>query len=134
MSMYTTTPATLDAMVRQIMSPGVVSLPAGSTLRDACGAMTRHNVHAVVVVDRVGHPIGLLTAAAVVACRGLDLDVRPVGLEMDEEIVLVSPTANGEAAAALLDRPGVTHLLVATSPDSAAEGVVTSHDIARLLA
>ena len=126
--------AVLDTMVRRFMSPGVVSLPADSTLRDACRAMTRHGVHAVVVVDRASRPIGLVTSAGIVARRGHDLDVRPAGLEMDEEIVLVSPTATAAAAAELLDRPGVTHLLVAGSPGVAPEGVVTVHDITRLLA
>ena len=124
----------LDTMVRRVMSPGVVSLPADSTLRQACGAMARHGVHAVLVVDTDSRPVGWFTSAGLVARRHQDLDVRPIGLELDEEITVVAPTATAEAAAALLERPGVTHLLVATSPHHAAEGIVTSHDLARLLA
>ena len=130
----TTRTGALGRMVRRVMSPGVVSLPSDATLREACGAMARHGVHAVVVVDRDSRPVGLVTAGGIVRHRDHDLDVRPVGLELDEEIVSISPTASAEQAAELLALPGITHLLVSPSPRHPPEGVVTAHDLVRLLA
>lgn len=126
--------ARLDTMVRRFMSPGVVSLPATAPLQEACQAMARHGLHAIVVVADDGRPAGLVTSAGLVARRSRDLALRPVGLEIDEQITLITPSATAEAAAKILEQPGVTHLLVAASLDAVPEGMVTSLDVVKLLA
>ena len=124
---------TTGAMVSEIMTAGVVSLPDDASLRDACRAMDRHSVHAILVVGNGGVHRGFVTAPGLLARRGMDVDLLPLAEALDEPAIEVPPTASVESAAALLDAPGTSHLLVCRGDGRPPEGIVTALDVIRAL-
>ena len=58
----------LDTPVRELMSPGVLSLVEDASLRHVLAAMRRHRVHAVAVCGREsGTPLGWVTTRGLLA-------------------------------------------------------------------
>ena len=124
----------LSAEVRDVMTPGVVSIPADASLRHAYAAIDAHGIHAVLVVERKsGAPMGWVTASGLLhwALRGSRQ--HSAGQAVCEPVHRVSPSATVAEAAEILSRPGVSHVLVAHHGDSVPEGVVSDIDVVRLI-
>jgi CBS domain-containing protein len=124
---------TLEGEVRDIMTPGVVSLPEDAGLRRVHEAMVKHNVHAVLVVERkTGHPLGWVTARGLLPWAGKVGAVRTARQAISEPIETISPSARINRAVELMIETGVSHLLVANRPTAMPEGVVSDMDVVRL--
>jgi CBS domain-containing protein len=132
--MTTARDARLDREVREIMRPGVISIPADASIRQAYGALAAHDVHAVLVVERKsGAPRGWVTAGGLLHWALRDSHNRTAAQAICEPIHTVSPSAPVREAAELLLEPGVSHVLVAHRGDSVPEGVVSETDVVRLV-
>jgi CBS domain-containing protein len=132
--MTTARNARLDCEVREIMRPGVISIPADASIRQAYGAIAAHGVHAVLVVERKsGAPRGWVTASGLLQWALRDSHNHTAAQAICEPIHTVSPSTPVREAAELLLERGVSHVLVAHRGDSVPEGVISDTDVVRLV-
>jgi CBS domain-containing protein len=120
----------LDLPVRAFMTQGVVTLVEDASVRQACGAMVGHRVHAVLVVGRVhGTPLGWVTSGGLLPYLQRDEASIAVRDAISEEPRTIEPSATAREALAALMGPETTHLLVTPRGAAAAEGVVSALDL-----
>lgn len=123
------TTAGLDREVRDVMTPGVVSVPADASLPRVHGALLAHGVHAVLVVDQHrGQALGWVSARGVLTAIAAGGGPRTAHQAISEPVTRISPSASAREAMAALVEPGVTHLLVSHG-DRMPEGVVSALDL-----
>jgi CBS domain-containing protein len=122
-----------DVQVRDIMTPGVVSIVEEASLTQVYRAMTAHGVHAVLVVGlRTGTPLGWVTARGLLAWMDSDHTLVRARDAITERVSTIEPGASAREAIRELSQPDVTHLLVARSEDTLPEGVVTAVNLIAL--
>ena len=126
--------ARLDREVREVMTPGVVSIPSDASINHVYGAIAAHEVHAILVVDRKSSvPLGWVTAGGLLHWALHGTHHHTVGQAICEPVHTVSPSDTVRDAAEILLRPGVSHVLVSHHGDSAPEGVISDVDVVRLM-
>lgn len=120
----------LDVPVRVLMTPGVVTVVEGASLRQAYGAMVAHNVHAVLVVggERAA-PLGWVTARGMLSHLAEADDLLCVRDAICEAPRTIDSTATAREAIAALSEPGTSHLLVTPRGMLIPEGVVSDLDL-----
>lgn len=124
----------LTILVRDIMRPGVVSLPEDASLLEAKRAMVRHGIHAVLIVGTdTGRPLGWVSDSGLLAWLERDLTAIDASRAITEPPHFVEPDAIARAALEALEAPGVSHLLVAPAGGSAPHGVVAAIDLVDLV-
>ena len=124
----------LDREVREVMTPGVVSIPSDASIGHVYSAISAHEVHAILVVDRRSSaPLGWVTAGGLLHWALHGTHHHTAGQAICEPVHTVSPSATVRDAAEILLRPGVSHVLVTHHGDSPPEGVVSDVDIVRLM-
>jgi|SRR5829696_4474911 len=125
----------LDREVRDLMRPGVISLPGRASLRQVQRTLTSHSVHAVLIMDtQSGKPLGWVTARGLLDHASRDLDLVSAASVVSEPAVTISPSASVRTAIDALLASNATRLLVCARGADAPEGVVTDLDLVRLLA
>jgi len=123
----------LTIPVRDIMRPGVVTLPEDASLLEAKRAMVRHHIHAVLIIDaNRGRPLGWVSDSGLLTWLERDLGALPAAHAITEPPHFVEPDAIARVALEALEAPGVTHLLVAPS-GGAPHGVVAAIDLVDLV-
>jgi CBS domain-containing protein len=123
----------LDRPVRSLMTPGVITVPEDSSLRQAYRAMAEHDVNSLLVVGaRHGTPLGWVTARGLLAWLDHDADLNHVGKAITEQPVAIHPSATAREALAELSRAGVSQLMVTRADDRLPQGVVTPIDLIEL--
>lgn len=106
------------------------------TLRAAAVRMTEEGVGCLIVIDRSGVLIGILTDRDIVVravAFGLDPDETRVADAMSSPAVTVSCTAEVEDAARLMREFGIRRLPVVESHGKAI-GIISMDDVVRVLA
>ena len=135
MSVPTTPSDRLETPVRTIMRPGVVSVSDDASLLQAKRALTRHGVHAILIVASAdGRPLGWVTDRGLLSWLEHDLALVLAGQAITEPATFVEPGATAREALDALRVPGVSHLLVARTPGTPPQGVVASLDLVELVA
>jgi CBS domain-containing protein len=120
----------LDTSVRDLMSPGVLSLVEDASLHHVMRAMRRHGVHAVVVSGRhTGMPLGWVTTHGLLAWVDRDHSLAVARDAITEPAVTVEPGATVREAVAKIRRERVGRLLVAHTPEAMPEGVIAELDL-----
>jgi CBS domain-containing protein len=66
----------MTTLVRDLMRPGLITCAKGVSLGEAAALLTRHRVHALVVVDEAGVPAGLLSDFDLLAGEWLSADAE----------------------------------------------------------
>lgn len=134
-------PSFEHARVSDAMRPRVLACPPGTALRDVARLMTTEHVHSVVVVrDRIDAS-GLITERpwAIVT----DLDVLRCADRVDEltagdapttELLTVRPGDTLADAAHRMTEHGVTHAVVVSPADGHPIGMLSSLDVAGVVA
>lgn len=129
-----------DTSVREAMHPGVVTCPPETPLRDVAVMMARYAIHAVVVftddvdTDRVG-VWGVVSDTDLVAAAGVhDVTGRTAGGTARTPVVTVSPADSLEHVAELMREHRVTHAVVVGDESERPVGIVSTLDVARVLA
>jgi CBS domain-containing protein len=129
-----------ETRIAEAMHEGVFTCPEDATLASVAGQMSRERIHAVVVSgvaaegrgDR--HAWGIVSdldlLRAVLAGSG-DLTAGKIAAV---EFLTVDADETVERAAQLMTEHEVTHLVVLDRRTGHAAGVVSTHDIARVLA
>jgi CBS domain-containing protein len=123
----------LDTPVRDLMSPGVLSIVEDASLRQLLRAMRRHHVHAIVVCGRqTGLPLGWVTTRGLLAWVDRDASLAVARDAITEPAVTIEPGATAREAVSVLSRERVGRVLVAHRPDRMPEGVVAEIDLLAL--
>ena len=116
----------LDIPVRDIMTPGVVSIAEDASLIQVFRAMRAHDVHAVLVVgSRHGLPVGWVTARGLLAWVGQDVGLAHARDAVTERVQTIEAGAAAREALRMLSQPETSHLLVVRGRDVLAEGVIS---------
>jgi CBS domain-containing protein len=125
------------ASVADAMSRGTLSCQSDTTLRTIAAMMAEHGVHSVVVTDLDGvseHAWGIVTDIDVVAAAGEDVDERTAGEVAATELLTIAPSDTLEHAAQLMTEHEVTHIVVVDSEGGKPLGVLSTLDVAGILA
>jgi CBS domain-containing protein len=119
----------LELDVRDVMTPGVVTISDDATLDQAVDAMAAHRIHAVLVAGRrAGTALGWVTTRGLLGLVGWDAQT-PATEAITEQATTIQPNASVRSAIYALALPGVTRLLVRRRPLDKVEGVITDYDL-----
>ena len=122
--------------VRDCMHAGVLTCSADTPLVDVAGIMTKHRVHAVAVIDDKRRPIGVVSALDVVAAASRDdeRETARVATAGTEPLITISADAPLDHAAKLMTKHRVHHLIVVDPAEGYPVGILSTLDIAVLVA
>ncbi len=123
-----------QATVLDAMRVGVVTCPADAPLREAARTMATYRIHSIVVLDIEGAPWGVISDLDLVGAAGLDLDTEKVGDVAGTEFLTVRAEEGLARAAGLMAEHGVSHLVVVKPDDGHAVGILSTLDVAGVLA
>jgi CBS domain-containing protein len=117
--------------VRDGMSPMVLTIGPGHTLRDAARLMSERGVGAAVVMDPDGSGPGILTERDVLTSvgAGQSPDVELVSDHLTRDVVFAEPSWSLEEAAAAMVRGGFRHLIVVERGETM--GILSVRDVVR---
>src|SRR5436190_12596502 len=127
-------------LVRDLMHTGLFTCPSESRLGDVARLLVKHHVHAVIVSDASGEPVGVLSDTDLLAGEWLSTDEASLSTmqEVTAGELMSSPPATVDAdapaseAAARLRSERLSRLLV--MDDGRPVGVVAVSDLVRGLA
>lgn len=122
----------LDTALADLMTPGVVAIPASASLRRVFDAIRVHRVHAVLVHDD-GAPLGWATCRALLRSATADLALHVARDAIDEPVVMLSPNAAAHEAIDRMVADGVGRVAVGHDPRELPEGVISDLDLVDLL-
>lgn len=124
----------LDTPLRELMTPGVITLPDSAALRAVFEAMRDHRIHAVLVVDRQsGAPRGWVTSRALLTHAATELGLVTAGHAVDEPVVTLDPAATAGEAVERMLASGASRIAVSHAHARLPEGVVSDLDLVALL-
>jgi CBS domain-containing protein len=117
--------------VREGMTPTVLTVGPGHTLRAVAGLMSERGVGAAVVIDPEGHGPGIITERDILRslAHGQDPDHEPVADHLTRDVVFAAPDWSLEEAAAAMVRGGFRHLIVLERGETA--GILSVRDVVR---
>jgi CBS domain-containing protein len=118
--------------VKQGMSPVVLTVGPGHTLREAASKMAEKKTGAAIVIDEESPAPGIITERDVLLSvgGGEDPDAERVGDHMSDSVIAAAPDWSLERAAGEMSRRGIRHLVVYEGPDLV--GVLSMRDIVRV--
>jgi CBS domain-containing protein len=117
--------------VREGMSPMVLTVGPGHSLREAARLMAQRGVGAAVVIDPDGMGPGILTERDILlsVAAGQDPDAELVEAHLTKDVVFAEPGWSLEEAAAAMVRGGFRHLIVVERGETV--GILSVRDIVR---
>lgn len=124
----------LDIPVRDLMRPGVIVIAEDASIEQAQRALLAHGVHAILVVEHGGRPLGWATSRGLLSWCNRDVALHAARDAVSEAALAVEPWSTAEEALAVLLRTGASRLLVARTADGLPEGVVADLDLLAVLA
>lgn len=127
--------------VADAMHPGVLTCPPEAPLRDVARMMARYRIHCVVVFTEDSDAEGAVGVWGVVSDADLaeavargDVEGRTAGGSARTPLVTVSPEAPLAEAARLMRERHVTHVVVVSPGTERPVGIVSTLDLARVVA
>lgn len=128
------TPSLEHARVADAMRVGVISCPPEASMEAVARIMVTNHVHAVMVTGLAGGtPWGVVTDGDLLAAATGAAD-RLAGSCATTDPVTVAPSERLQAAVELMERHRVTHLLVVDPETEHPIGVLSSLDVAGIVA
>jgi CBS domain-containing protein len=117
--------------VREGMSPTVLTVGPGRTLRAVARQMSERRVGAAIVIDPDGHGPGIITERDILASLGADEnpDSELVSDHLTRDVVFAAPDWSLEEAAGAMVRGGFRHLIVVERGETV--GVLSVRDVVR---
>ena len=117
--------------VREGMTPAVLTVGPGHTLRALARLMSERNVGAAVVIDPDGVGPGIITERDVLLSvgAGQDPDRELVAEHLTGDVVFAAPDWSLEEAATAMVRGGFRHLIVLEHGETV--GVLSVRDVVR---
>ena len=122
--------------VREAMHEGVLSCPTDTPLSTVAEMMAANGVHCVVVTDLDDVSVwGVVSDLDLVAAAGVrDLDAQCAGGSAATPALAIRPDDTLQRAAQVMTENAATHLLVVDESSGRPVGVLSTLDVARLLA
>ena len=113
------------------MSPMVLSVAPGHTLRAVAGLMSERKVGAAVVMDPDGTGPGIITERDILVSvgAGQDPDLESVAKHLTSDVVFAAPDWSLEEAAAAMVCGGFRHLIVLDQGEMV--GILSVRDVVR---
>ncbi len=113
------------------MSPTILAVGPGHTLRDAARLMSERHVGAAIVFDPDAPGTGILTERDILASVGAgeDPDRELVAEHLTRDVVYAAPDWSLEEAAAAMVRGSFRHLIVVEGGETV--GILSVRDIVR---
>jgi CBS domain-containing protein len=127
----------LTQTVGDAMTHGVINCPPETPLRLVARMMATHRVHAVVVHGTTAygsHEWGVVSDLDLVAAAPHDFDRRTAGTAASSPALTVTPDETLERVAQLMAENETAHVIVVDAPGGRPVGVVSTLDLARVLA
>jgi len=117
--------------VREGMTPTVLTVGPGHTLRETARLMSERQVGAAVVFDPHSPGPGIVTERDILHSIGAghDPDGEQVAEHLTRDVVFAAPDWSLEEAAAAMVRGGFRHLIVVE--DGATVGILSVRDVVR---
>jgi len=117
--------------VREGMTPTVLTVGPGHTLRAVARLMSDRGVGAAVVIDPEAPGPGIITERDILQslARGQDPDVEPVADHLTRDVVFAAPDWSLEEAAVAMVNGGFRHLIVLERGETA--GILSVRDVVR---
>ncbi|MCW3024572.1 MAG: hypothetical protein JWM29_4 [Solirubrobacterales bacterium] len=117
--------------VRDGMSPMVLTVGPGHTLRAVARLMAERAVGAAAVMDPDGNGPGIITERDILLSlgQGQDPDAESVGDHLTHDVVYAAPDWSLEEAAAAMVRGGFRHLIVLERGETV--GILSVRDVVR---
>jgi CBS domain-containing protein len=117
--------------VREGMSPTVLTVGPGHTLRAVARLMAEREVGAAVVIDPDGHGPGIITERDILLSLGAgqNPDAETVGAHLTRDVVFAAPDWSLEEAASAMVRGSFRHLIVLEGGETI--GVLSVRDVVR---
>jgi CBS domain-containing protein len=117
--------------VREGMTPAVLTVGPGHTLRAVARLMSERGVGAAVVIDPEGHGPGIVTERDILLSLGggQDPDHEMVAEHLTRDVVYAAPDWSLEEAAAAMVRGGFRHLIVLEHGETV--GILSVRDVVR---
>ena len=114
------------------MSPLVLTVGPGHTLREAAAKMVEKGTGAAIVIDDELPAPGIITERDLLLSvgNGEDPDSERVAEHMSDSVIAAAPDWSLERAAAEMSRRGIRHLVVYEGPELV--GVLSMRDIVRV--
>ncbi len=114
------------------MSPVVLAVGPGHTLRDAASKMAEKKTGAALVLDEESPAPRIITERDILLSvgGGQDPDTERVADHMSESVISAAPDWSLERAATEMSRRGIRHLVVYEGPELV--GVLSMRDIVRV--
>jgi CBS domain-containing protein len=130
----------MKKLVRDLMHPGPLTCRLDATLGQVSVLLTQHHVHALIVVDRDGRPIGIISDYDLLAGEWLSADpqslatmrILTAGELMSSPIDTIEASMPLGAAAQMLIEKDVNRLLV--TEKGAPAGVISTSDFVSSIA
>jgi signal-transduction protein with cAMP-binding, CBS, and nucleotidyltransferase domain len=118
--------------VKEGMSPVVLTVGPGHTLREAASKMVEKKTGAAIVIDEESPAPRIITERDLLLSVGTgeDPDSERVGDHMSDSVIAAAPDWSLERAATEMSRRGIRHLVVYEGPDLV--GVLSMRDIVRV--
>jgi CBS domain-containing protein len=128
-------PAFENATVTDAMRLGLIACAPDASLREIARIMATYRVHSVVITEMEGgRPWGIVSDVDLTAAAGKDLDDLTARDIWRTELVTIAADEPLTRAAELLADRGVTHLVVVQPHSGHPVGVVSTLDLAGVLA
>lgn len=127
-------------LVKDLMTPGVISAPKKTTVTELARMLTRHNVRALVINDADGYAVGVVSQTDIILARQgrsfEELDTMTAADVMTPNLIGCTTDTRVTEAVTLMTSHGI-HRLVVLEPDqtskSKAIGVVSMTDVINVL-
>jgi CBS domain-containing protein len=117
--------------VHEGMTPTILAVGPGHTLRDAARLMSERQVGAAIVIDTDGPGVGILTERDILTSvgGGQDPDRELVAEHLTRDVVYAAPDWSLEEAAAAMVSGRFRHLIVVEGGETV--GILSVRDIVR---
>jgi predicted transcriptional regulator len=119
--------------LRNVMRPGVVVIAEDASVAQAQRALLAHHVHAVLVIERTGRPLGWATTTGLLGFVERDVVSLSAREAVSEHASTLEPWRPVRDALQAMRHEGVSRILVASSAGRLPEGVVSELDLLALL-
>ncbi len=123
----------LPVLVREIMTPTIISVDAEATVKEAAEVMIQKGIGSVVVVEQ-GKPVGIVTERDLlkrVVAKALDPSKTKVKEVMSSPLITIKPDTYIIDASKLMNEKGIRRLIVMEGDK--AVGIITEKDLLRAL-
>lgn len=123
-----------EEALRDVMSAGVIVIPEEASAAQVQRALVAHGVHAILVLEHDGRPVGWATTAGLMGVCDRDTALLSARYVVTEEAVTLEPSVTVREALEIMRARSVPRVLVSRPGCRLPEGVVAELDLLTVFA